>query len=47
MDNVDMDMLITDERAFDELKKLLDFLPDDDQVRTDFLNAVAQKLLDL
>lgn len=46
MDNVDCDMLITDERAFEELKKLVDFLPDD-QAKTDFLNSVAQKLLDL
>jgi len=49
MDNVndvDMDMPITDERAFEELKKLLAHLPDD-QARTDLLNSVAQKLLDL
>ena len=47
MQDIDLDMKITDERAFDELKKLLDFLPDDDAVRTGFINTVAQKLLDL
>jgi hypothetical protein len=46
MDNVDLDMLITDPGAFDELKKLVDFLPDD-EAKTAFLNTVAQKLLDL
>ena len=46
METIDLEMLITDERAFDELKKLLDFLPDD-EAKTAFLNSVAQKLLDL
>ncbi|MCL2151042.1 MAG: hypothetical protein FWH50_02310 [Coriobacteriia bacterium] len=47
MENVDMDMKLTDERAIDEIKKLLDFLPEDDEARTAFINTVAQKLLDL
>ncbi|MCL2150835.1 MAG: hypothetical protein FWH50_01250 [Coriobacteriia bacterium] len=47
MDNVDLDMKLTDERAIEEIKKLLDFLPEDDEARTSFVNTVAQKLLDL
>ncbi len=29
MENVDLTMKVTDERAFDEMMKLLDFIPED------------------
>jgi hypothetical protein len=46
MQDIVMDMLITDEAAFEELKKLVDFV-EDDQAKAGFINSVAQKLLDL
>ena len=47
MENVNLDMKMSDPNAKEELKKLLDFLPDDDKVRTEYLNRVILILLNL
>ena len=47
METVDLNMKLTDEKAFDEIKKLLDFLPEDDAVRAEYLKAVLLRIVDL
>lgn len=47
MENIDLEMKMSDPNSFEEAKKLLDFLPEDDAVRTEFLNAAARTLLNL
>jgi len=46
MENIDLDMKMNDPQSFEEAKKLLDFLPDD-EAKTNFLNAIAATLLNL
>ena len=47
MENIDFDMKMNDPDSFEEAKKLLDFLPDDDAVRTAYLEGVVFKLIQL
>jgi len=47
MENIDFDMKLNDPRSFEEVKKLLDFLPDDDDVKTGYLDGVVFKLIQL
>ena len=47
MATIDLNMKLTDEKAVDEIKKMLDFLPEDDAVRNEYMKTLFLRIVDL
>jgi len=47
MENIDFDMKLSDPQSYEEAKKLLDFLPDDDADWEAYMGGVLLKLVQL